>query len=137
VPDASDSDELKVLAINALFYQAFAQRDLSAMDALWARHEPITCIHPGWNALSGRDDVMSSWRAILGNAASPPIQASSETAHVNGEFAWVLCVESTQGGEVQLVATNLFRLEDGHWRLCHYQAGLLVRTPPEPPRTLN
>ncbi len=135
--DVDEADELAVLAANALFYAAFAKRDFAAMDALWARAEPVTCIHPGWNALAGRDEVMSSWRAILSNDSSPAIEPSSETAHVAGELAWVLCTEAAPGGEVQLMATNVFRREDGQWRLCHHQAGLLARTTPQPSRTLN
>ncbi len=138
-PDRPERDnELAVLAANALFYAAFSRRDLPAMEALWARAEPVTCIHPGWNALIGRDEVLQSWRAILGNPASPSVEASGESAHVAGEVAWVLCTESAPDGEVQLVATNVFRREDdGQWRLCHHQAGMLARATPQAARTLN
>ena len=40
-------DEHAVLAANAAFYRAFAERDVDAMDALWARSIPVACIHPG------------------------------------------------------------------------------------------
>lgn len=132
-PDA----ELAVLAANALFYAAFSRRDVSAMEALWARAEPVTCIHPGWNALIGRDEVLQSWRAILANPASPSVEASGESAHVAGDVAWVLCTEAAPDGEVQLIATNIYRREDGQWRLCHHQAGMLAKASPQAARTLN
>ena len=58
-------DEEEVLRANESFYAAFASRDLGAMDSLWARESPVACLHPGWNLLSGRDEVMRSWRGIL------------------------------------------------------------------------
>ena len=55
MPDQDMSDEEAVLAANEEFYRAFAARDLAAMDALWAQETPVACVHPGWDALVGRD----------------------------------------------------------------------------------
>jgi hypothetical protein len=41
------ADREQVLFANEAFYRAFADRDIDAMDALWARGEPVLCIHPG------------------------------------------------------------------------------------------
>ncbi|TMA07756.1 MAG: DUF4440 domain-containing protein, partial [Deltaproteobacteria bacterium] len=57
--------EREVLEANAAFYAAFTQRDADAMDVLWAREVPVACLHPGWEPLSGREEVVSSWRRIL------------------------------------------------------------------------
>jgi hypothetical protein len=61
------SDQISVLFANEAFYAAFAARDIEAMDELWSRRPNVTCIHPGWSPLIGRDSVMQSWRAILSN----------------------------------------------------------------------
>ena len=52
-----------VLASNRLFYRSFDNRDLASLEALWARRAPVACIHPGWPALHGREEVMLSWRS--------------------------------------------------------------------------
>lgn len=118
--------ESEVLAANRAFYDAFARRDLAAMDALWSRRMPVACIHPGWSPLRGRDQVMASWRAILGGGGAPAIRCSGATAHLVGDgAAYVVCVESVPGA--RLVATNLFVREDGHWRLVHHQAAPVAR----------
>ena len=57
-------DNLDVLAVNAAFYRAFATCDSDAMDGLWAEREAVACVHPGWQALHGRDAVMASWRVV-------------------------------------------------------------------------
>lgn len=115
------SEHAAVLFANEAFYLAFAERDLDAMDEVWARRAPVTCIHPGWNPLSGRDEVMLSWRAIFAHDPSPAVQCRAQEAHVLGDVAYVLCHEAL--GEGFLVATNVFAREDGAWRMVHHQAG--------------
>lgn len=121
----TDSDA--VLAANLEFYRAFTTRDFAAMEALWARRTPVSCVHPGWPPLAGRDQVMESWHGILANPDSPRIVCYDEQVMLYGEAALVLCEEELDGGT--LVAGNLFVREDGAWRLVHHQAGQLVARP--------
>lgn len=114
-------DEVEVLAQNRAFYAAFRQRDLDSMDGLWAQRVKVACVHPGWQPIRGREQVMASWRAILGQANVPQIRCEEATAHVLGDTAFVLCEEVL--GEGRLVATNVFIREEGDWRLVHHQAG--------------
>jgi len=123
----TDSDA--VLAANLEFYRAFGARDLVAMEALWARQSPVACIHPGWPALSDRDEVMESWHGILANPEAPRITCYDERVMLYGDTALVICEEELDGGT--LVASNLFVREDAAWRIAHHQAGQLVaRRPP-------
>lgn len=111
----------KLLFANDTFYTAFNSRDEVAMDGLWAHHTPATCIHPGWQALTSRDEVMDSWRAILGNPNAPRITCRGAQAVIKGEVGLVVCYEVI-GGSV-LVASNVFVREGDTWRLVHHQAG--------------
>ena len=72
-------------------------------------------------ALTGRDEVMESWQAILEGPNPPEITCHGASAHVCGDLAYVLCYEQVGGGF--LVATNLFVREGGAWRMIHHQAG--------------
>ena len=45
-----------VLFANDVFYLAFANQDFEAMQSIWAAKTPVTCIHPGWDVLSDRED---------------------------------------------------------------------------------
>ena len=114
-------DEVEVLAQNRAFYAAFRQRDLDSMDELWAQRVTVACVHPGWQPIRGREQVMASWRAILGQSSVPQVRCADASAHVMGETAFVLCEELL--GEGRLVATNIFVREDDDWRLVHHQAG--------------
>jgi ketosteroid isomerase-like protein len=119
------SAETEVLAANEAFYAAFAERDASAMDGLWAASAPVACIHPGWDVLVGREEVMESWEAILDNPTAPRIRCSRPSAQVLGDTAFVVCLEEVSGSE--LIATNVFTREEGRWKLVHHQAGPVAR----------
>ena len=132
-----NDDERLLLAANQTFYEAFANSDFEGMDDLWAREYPVTCIHPGWSGLIGREPVMASWRAIL-SSGETTIESSSARACVLGDTAYVVCFEGARGEPPILVATNIFAREGGRWKLVHHHAGRLARFPaPEPARPLN
>jgi hypothetical protein len=114
----------RVLAANAAFYDAFARRDVTAMTDLWAQSHPVSCAHPGWDLLSGRDEVIACWLAILGAEDAPKIACSRATAEVFDRVAYVLCLETLEEGV--LIATNVFVLEEGVWKIAHHQAGAIA-----------
>ncbi len=116
---SQEHDEL--LAANSAFYAAFGDRDLAAIDALWARAHEVAVLHPGWPAVVGRDAVMRSWRSIVESPQPPDIACGDARAFVQGDAGFVLCIEHL--GDGLLIATNIFAREDGNWRLVHHQAG--------------
>jgi ketosteroid isomerase-like protein len=131
-----DPTTLEVLEANEAFYRAFAARNAEAMAGLWAAARPVACIHPGWDLLTGREEVLESWIRIFGSGGAPDVACSLAEAHVLGEVAYVTCHEVLPGG--RLAATNLFAREGGAWRLVHHQAspiaqGQVRRRPPTGP----
>lgn len=132
------SRDAEILFANEAFYLAFANRDMAAMDALWALEAPVTCVHPGWEALRGRDAVMESWANILSHPSAPQVICRDVRVAIYGNVAQVLCFEVLEVGV--LMAANLFVLESGSWRLAHHQASPLAEAPtfedpePEAPR---
>lgn len=113
--------EEDVLEANQAFYSAFNQKDIGAMDAVWARSVPVGCIHPGWNVLIGRELVMESWERILENPSQPKVFSGGASVSIMGNVAIVTCREMVTGAP--LAATNVFVREDGAWRLVHHQSG--------------
>jgi ketosteroid isomerase-like protein len=112
--------ELEVLEANESFYRSFSAHDADAMDALWARRAPVACIHPGWDALDGRAEVLGSFRALLESGGPMQVRCTAASAHVVGDTAFVTCHELLSGA--RLVATNVFTREDGAWRMVHHHA---------------
>jgi ketosteroid isomerase-like protein len=117
--------EVAVLEANRDFYQAFSDGDFDAMSRLWAERAPVACMHPGVPVIVGRARVLASWKGILGDATDWEMSCRGARAHVLGETAFVTCFEASGDKPAHLAATNVFVLEDGHWRMVHHQAGLL------------
>ncbi len=123
------SDEAAILAANTAYYRAFAGADFAAMSRIWADDE-VSCIHPGWPALIGRQPILESYRQILSNPNQERIEPRNETVMVAGEEARVLCVEFVGGSA--LAVTNLFKRVDDAWRLTHHQASPIAELVEEP-----
>lgn len=108
------------LFANEAFYNAFTTSDLTAMDALWARDTHVTCVHPGWHALTTRENIIESWRQMFA-AGSTSVICRGPEVFVTGEVALIICYE--QLSDAVLVATNIFRRQSDEWRMVHHQAG--------------
>ena len=119
------SDERAIMAANAAFYAAFAAGDFTALAALWADGEAISCIHPGWPAIIGRTAVIGSWRDILTNSARPRIVCADPHAIVEGNHGRVLCIEVVDGAA--LAAANHFIRVGGSWKMVHHQSSAIAQ----------
>jgi ketosteroid isomerase-like protein len=118
------SDTDAVLSANLEFYRAFTNRDVAAMEELWASEAPVVCVHPGWTVVTGRAAVLKSWRDILANPEAPHVMCHDDRVFLYGDVATVLCEEELDTGH--LVATNMFVREAGAWRMVHHQASPIV-----------
>ncbi|MEZ4287414.1 MAG: nuclear transport factor 2 family protein [Polyangiales bacterium] len=121
-----DPLEQRVLAANLAFYEAFAAADADAMLNLWSQHSPVACVHPGMPPLYGRTEVINSWRQIMAHPRAPRIHCTDAKVHILGAVAYVTCNEGLLDEASSLIATNIFVLEDGNWRIVFHQAGPLV-----------
>jgi len=121
-----------VLAANEAFYVAFASGDSDAMQDIWSATADITCIHPGWPALNGQLAVLDSWRSILASN-TPLIAVADAEVRIIGDMAYVICNEHLEPGT--LIATNIFIIEEGTWKLVHHHAGITPVASPERPPT--
>lgn len=118
-----------ILFANDAFYVAFNNRDINAMESLWSRHTPPVCIHPGWSAITDRNEIIKSWRDIFGNEdVQPQINYYNPAVLYQKDIFSVICFEQLIQG--WLIATNNFVMEDGQARIFHHQASQCL-DPPE------
>ncbi len=116
-----DEERDAVVAANRAFYRAFNDRDLAAMDLVWAPTGAMVCLHPGRAPLHERADIIASWRAILQHPESPRVRCTAEWVVGRPGLALVVCREILAEG--QLMATNSFvRLADG-WHMVGHHSG--------------
>ena len=117
----------ELVQANQDFYDAFCARDLEAMGRIWAVAHPVICGHPGWPLLQGREEVLASFRSILTAPEPPQIRCRDPRAMAGGGLGCVVCSE--QVGDDELLATNVFVLEEGLWRMVHHHASAVQGRP--------
>ncbi len=115
---------------NDAFYTAFNKRDIAQMDNLWASENTCTCIHPGWQPLVDRDDILSSWKQIFSNQADNFfVRHHLIKTHLSGNIFSVMCFE--QLSEIWMVATNNYLFENDVLKIVHHHA-----SPCRPPQDI-
>ena len=128
-----DEEREAVLAANRAFYRAFAERDVEAMDQIWAPTGAMVCLHPGQSPLQGRAEIMASWRGILRHPESPKVRCTEEWVVGRPGLAIVVCREILPEG--QLMATNTFARQSDGWRLIGHHSGPVPPVETERPVT--
>ena len=119
--EIKNKTQKQILKVNRTFYDAFATGDFLTVKQTWSRSDQISVVHPGSVALHGYEAVMASWELIFENSGPHDIKCINENVYLYGESAYVVCNEVFPEG--QLVATNIFVIENGLWRMVHHQAG--------------
>lgn len=116
---------------NDAFYSAFNARNFKQMSSLWANSNNCTCMHPGWQPLIDREDVLNSWHQIFINQPDDFFVKHHviKTNVLGGVFS-VLCFEEL--GEAWMVATNNYLFENDEPKIVHHQA-----SPCRPPKDIT
>lgn len=107
------------------------------MRAVWATEDAV-CVHPGAVPLLGYESVMRSWAHIFEGAETPLIETRVIQRIVSDEMAVHLVEErvstaSAPGNAAVVMATNIYRVVDGVWRMVvHHGSMAQVRDAPKP-----
>lgn len=122
-PLAADTAE----EVETAFYAAFENGDLDAMAELWEPSDSVVCVHPHAPQLMGYDQVMRSWRDILGNTDGFRVSVQMLHQHSDGQVAVrfvseTLIDENSRAQPVTILATNAYRKTDAGWRMVLHHA---------------
>jgi ketosteroid isomerase-like protein len=131
------SDAIK--AANAEFYRAFEALSIESMESIWSHGDDVRCVHPGWEALCGWEDVQKGWARIFDSAREAGTYMEFNVTDIQAwnteDLAGVFCHENIlsfrDGEQVRSVvlATNVFRREDGKWLMVqHHGSPVLTRS---------
>jgi len=115
------------------FYEAFSARDVDAMMQVWSQREDVTCVHPGSEAMTGLAAIRQSWELILGQGEAVQVQCTPIQEFVTDDLATLTVTEhiyiESRDIRGETLATNVFRLEHGDWRMTLHHGS---PKPPEP-----
>ena len=111
---------------NQLFYRAFETLDIDQMSGVWDDQYEVTCVHPGWPLIQGRDEVIQSWASIFNNTMVMQFTITETSVHIDRDWAWVVCTESLRSvvdgrvNEAKIEATNIFSKHGKRWMIVHH-----------------
>ena len=115
--------EKDVIEANQNFYNAFNKSDIELMIEIWLNDSASQCIHPGWDVLTGFENIMTSWQKIFAAAQDLEIKLSHVDVTASENLAWVTCQENlfsivSSGVQLSKVhSTNLFKMMNGEWKM--------------------
>lgn len=136
IDQAETAAELGVRRAQVEFYQAFSTQNLKQMEQVWTMNNDCECIHPGMSSLKGRGDILASWAVIFAGGGAFEIEPMDTKLEICGTTAICRCVEQVGGASDRLEAVNIYKREDGAWKMTMHMASPIVvmeRNPPSRP----
>lgn len=107
------------------FYQAFENKDLDAIMAVWADDEEIVCVHPGGTRHVGYEAVRGAFEEIFAGDSKLRFRLDQVVMVETVGLALQSAVEHVYAGDATLrgivVASNVFMRTPSGWRMvCHH-----------------
>ena len=131
---AADADEQAVHKANADFYaalNAMFEGQTEPMTAVWSHADDVTYMGPGGGMLIGWDAVSAKWESQAAMKLGGSIRPEQTHVNIGHDTAIVGCYEigenfvDGQPQKVSLRATNVFRQENGQWKMIGHHTDLL------------
>jgi ketosteroid isomerase-like protein len=89
-----ESDVEHVNAAGRAFIAAIAERDIRAIDKIWAHESHVTFIGPlSTNVVVGWDGVRKAWEMRFGQFDRVTISLAESHVRTNGDVAWAVGLE--------------------------------------------
>lgn len=132
---ASDDDKKAVMEATDQFYIALNSMfkgDLHLMKDVWSHADDVTYMGPGGGIKVGWDQVLTSWETQAAMKLGGSVHAEDMRVTASNEIA--VSINYSKGENidaegkprpVSIRATNIFRKEDGKWKMIGHHTDLL------------
>ncbi|MGD9632397.1 MAG: nuclear transport factor 2 family protein [Pirellulales bacterium] len=123
---AAGTEDQAVLKANDVFYSALNAMftgDIAPMEDVWSHADDVTYMGPDGKFLVGWSDVSANWTKQAGLKLGGEIRQEGIQAKIGADLATVECYEvgenlvDGKATPVSLRATNVYRKENGEWRM--------------------
>lgn len=128
------AQEAALLEANNHFYKALDAMftgDLSLMRAVWSHSDEASLQGPFGNRIDGSEAVLAHFDKESKMGMAGRVLCKNIRTGLGTDMAYVTCIEEgdnmTLNGQPVVVhhrATNVFRLEDGAWKMVHHHTDL-------------
>ena len=113
-------------ALNDLF-----QGQTEPMQQVWSHAEDVTYMGPTGGMQTGWEQVFANWRGQASKQLGGEVKAESIKIYESHDLAVVCCIEvgtnivDSTSQQVSIRATNIFRKEQGTWKMVGHHTDLL------------
>jgi ketosteroid isomerase-like protein len=124
----------QLLAANDSFYAALNAMftgNMTPMDSIWSHSDDVTDMGPFGGRLVGWDSVNAEFTKEANMKLGGKVVCNDLIVHAGTDMGYTVCTEagenmSAKGKPVMVShrATNVFRLENGKWKLVHHHTDL-------------
>jgi ketosteroid isomerase-like protein len=131
---AAQQDDEAVQLATAQFYAALNAMfvgEVEPMDASWSHTDDVTYMGPDGKFIVGWEEVSVSWKRQAAMKLGGTIRSEALRVTVGKDLAVVACLEVGENvvdgtpQTVSLRATNIFRKEDGQWKMIGHHTDIL------------
>jgi ketosteroid isomerase-like protein len=120
------SKEDDVRAISDRFYSGLDRMDVSALPEVWSHRDDVTTMHPMGGEQVGWEAVRTSFAQAAGTLTDSHVRLTDQRIYAGTDLAYETGIE--RGGaklagepvEFEHRVTNVYRLEDGQWKMIHH-----------------
>jgi ketosteroid isomerase-like protein len=120
-------------AANAAFYTSLNSMligDISPMENLWSHAPDITYLGPAGEVLKGREEIFASWQHLASLKMHGDVHPENMHFFEDGNIGIIQCVEigthqiKNKQEKINIRASNIFRKENGKWKMISHQTDL-------------
>jgi ketosteroid isomerase-like protein len=121
------SKEDEVRTVSDKFYSGLSRMDVSALPGIWSHRDDVTTMHPMGGEQVGWEAVRTSFEeAAAGPMTDSRVDLIDQRIYAGEDLAYETGIErgrATLSGapiEFEHRVTNVYRLEDGQWKMVHH-----------------
>ena len=120
------STEDEVRNVSDKFYSGLSRMDVSALPEIWSHRDDVTTMHPMGGEQVGWEEVRTSFEQAAGLMTDSRVDLLDQRIHVGEDLAYETGIErgrakvSGESVEFEHRVTNVYRREDGEWKMVHH-----------------
>src|SRR5262249_34688237 len=131
---AAEADEKPVAEATARFYSALNalfKGETAPMEAVWSHADDVTYMGPGGGMQVGWKEVQANWKEQAAKRLGGEVKSEKTKIHAGRDLAVTCCYEVGENivdgkpQKVSIRATNVFRSENGQWKMIGHHTDLL------------
>ena len=119
-----------VRAVSDRFYSGLSRMDVAALPEIWSHSDDVTTMHPMGGEQVGWEEVRTSFEQAAGSMTDSQVTLLDQRIYAGTDLAYETGIERGSAKlagepiEFEQRVTNVYRLEDGRWKMIHHHTNV-------------